>query len=414
MSLFNLTLLYVEDDKDVRESLSEVFKHKVKKVFIAKDGIEALEIFKKNKVHFIISDYKMPKMNGAELCKEVKKLNPLTQFVLLTAYNDTSILLDSIDVGVDKYLQKPINKTQLFNTIEDVSNILEAKFNLEKVNRYLKEAEKLAKLTYWEVDLELKTIFFSKESSELFGLKEAYSYEDFLKVVKNEYKDAFIDIFQNRIFNEKDIDEVVVIDQNGKDIYINIVTKEWENFAYGTKNLLGIFQNVTNYEIDKLRFLEASLTDFMLKIANKKMINLELKKLIKSAKRYGHTFGVIFFDVDNFKALNETYGHLVADKLLLELVELIKNDIRSSDLFGRWGGDEFVIITGYSSADETINLAHKILNKVSNHNWINNIKIGLSIGVAFYQEGDSVSSILNRADKKMLEAKHNGKHQCRC
>jgi len=416
MDLLNLTLLYVEDEKDVRDSLSEVFRHRVKKLFIAKDGQEALEIFKNEKIHFVISDYKMPFMNGGELCKNIKQIDPLTQFILLTAYNDTEILLNSIDAGVDKYLQKPINQKQLFNAISDVYNNLVTKFNLEKTNRYLKEVEKIAQIAYWEYDHFKNKTIFSKDAIELFGIEysENITYKELLKNIQDEYKKSFLDIFENRIFSEKELNEVIVLNKDGKDIYINIVTKEWESLTYGSKNIIGIFQDVTTYELEKLKLLENSLTDYMLKIANKQMINLELNNLIKSAKRYNHDLGVLFFDIDNFKAINEKYGHLLADKILVELVELIKNDIRSSDLFGRWGGDEFVIITGYSSQEETKLLAKKVLDKVANHKWPENINLGVSIGIAFYKDGDDANLILNRADEKMLEAKHNGKHRCRC
>ena len=75
--LLNITLLYVEDDEDTRVALSEVFKKKVKKLYVAKDGVEALELFKQHNIHIVISDLMMPEMDGNELCSEIKKLNHL-------------------------------------------------------------------------------------------------------------------------------------------------------------------------------------------------------------------------------------------------------------------------------------------------------------------------------------------------
>jgi len=138
-----LTLLYVEDDKDTRERLSEVFTHKVETLYVAKDGVEALEIFKTHHIHLVISDFLMPNMDGNKLCSAIKKIQPLTTFVLLTAFSDSQILINAIDVGVDKFLQKPISASKLFNLLEEIEEKVLSKFRLEKATVCLREAEKL-------------------------------------------------------------------------------------------------------------------------------------------------------------------------------------------------------------------------------------------------------------------------------
>lgn len=415
MNLLNLTLLYVEDEKETREIFGDIFRHMVSKVFIAANADEALQIFRQEKIHFVISDFKMPGMNGAELCSAIKKIDPLTQFILLTAYNDTNILLDSIDAGVDKYLQKPINKTKLFETLEETRKNLFNKFQLERTNQLLQETQNLAKIAYWEVDLLSKKITFSEDVAQLFGLekKDDLHYKELLKYVAIEDRDSFRYLFEKELFNSKEIDKIFKIHKNNKVRYIRIIIKEWESLTYGTTNLLALFQDVSHYEMQKIKLLQENLTDPMLQIANRRMITLELENLIKSAQRYKHSLCVLFFDIDNFKKLNDTHGHLLADEILKELTTLVQQNIRSSDLFGRWGGDEFVIITGYSNIKESINLAKKLLSKAKEHNWQNGINVGISIGLACFKEGDTPESLLERADQKMLEAKHNGKHQCR-
>ncbi|MEA2091391.1 MAG: response regulator, partial [Campylobacterota bacterium] len=146
----DLTLLYVEDDDNARMRLTEVFKHKVENLYVAKDAIEALELFKKHYIHFIISDFQMPNMNGNELCSAIKKINPSVCFVLLTAYNDSNLLINAIDVGVDKFLQKPVNAKKLFNVIDAIYEKIMNKFQLEKSRVCLQEAEKIALLSYWD------------------------------------------------------------------------------------------------------------------------------------------------------------------------------------------------------------------------------------------------------------------------
>ncbi len=412
----NLTMLYVEDDPDTREVLAEIFAYKVETLYVAKDGVEALEIFKKHRIHFIISDYQMPNMDGNELCKEVKKINPLVCFILLTAYNDTSLLINAIESGVDKFLQKPVNADKLFTIMDSVYEKIMDKFRLEYSTVCLQEAEKVALISYWDVDLDTKKIHFSKEALELFGVSPQRegnaSYLELAKRVKQEDKAKFIEIFESLVFEIGRVDTVIAIKNcNSKYTYIHIIAKRWKSSACGNEHVVGIFQDVSYYEHQKISLIKESQLDPMLKIANKKLIGSSLKSLMKLSKRYGHAIGVIFFDIDDFKSINSTAGHLVADKLLIEFSALIKNNIRQSDVFGRWGGDEFIIITGYSSPEATIDLAKKIRTKVSKCQWQSDIILTVSMGLSFYKLGDDVNSLIQRADMNMLEAKKDGKNR---
>jgi len=410
----NLTMLYVEDDEDTRISLSEVFSYKVKKLLVAENGVEALKLFKENKVHFIISDYQMPKMNGNILCKEIKAIDSSVPFVLLTAYNDTNLLVNAIDAGVDNFLQKPVESKKLFGIMDNINQKIVDRYKLEKSTVCLQEAEKIALLSYWDVNLENDIISFSQESKELFCLADKLDvdYKSFATIVKDIDKEKFIEIFSKRIYEDEHIDEVISIKNNNSNyIYIHIVAKKWKSSICGNNHVIGLFQDVTHYEIQRLRLLKESQTDPMLNIANKKFLTKELENLTKTSKRYGHHLGVIFFDIDDFKYINDTYGHLIADDILIDLANLIQNDIRQSDEFGRWGGDEFVLVTGYSSPESTIELADKLLQKIKNNSWKNGVEITISIGISFYELGDDVTSLIDRADSKMYEAKKAGKNR---
>lgn len=415
-NMLEVTMLYVEDDKETREQLTEIFKLKVKTLYVAEDGQQALELYKHHVIHFIVSDFQMPKMNGNELCRAVKEINPSVNFVLLTAYNDTKLLVDAIDAGVDKFLYKPIRAKELFGVLDEINEKITNKFQLERSNVCIQEAESIALLSYWDVNLDSGKINFSKEAKELFSLSQneerSIDYKTFSQLVKEKDRDKFLNIFEKSIYNDDKIDEVVRIDTPlNKDIYIHIVAKMWKSSICGNKHIIGLFQDVSNYEIKMSELLKESQSDPALRILNKKVIVTELENLIKSSKRYGHPVGVIFFDIDDFKHINDTHGHLIADEILIDFATFINSDIRQSDYFGRWGGDEFIIITGYSSQEATILLADKLIDKIKNHSWKNNIKVTISIGISFYELEDDVNSLVDRADKRMFEAKKLGKNR---
>jgi len=120
-SLKDIVLLYVEDDDSVREQTKLILDDFVKKVDIATNGEEAIEMIKENKYDIIVADINMPKMNGIDMIKEIKQeLSLDIPCIITTAHTDTEYLLDAINLKVDGYIIKPINIKDLINTIYNV------------------------------------------------------------------------------------------------------------------------------------------------------------------------------------------------------------------------------------------------------------------------------------------------------
>ena len=116
--LKEITVLYCEDEKDLRDATIGILKNFTKQQFIAEDGAEGLELFKKNKdeIDLIITDVNMPNMNGLEMSKIIKDLNPDIPIIVATAFSNSEYLLDAIELGVDKYVLKPVNIKKLLDT----------------------------------------------------------------------------------------------------------------------------------------------------------------------------------------------------------------------------------------------------------------------------------------------------------
>ena len=106
--LKNFTLLYVEDDVGTVESIQDILEDKVKKLYVARDGMEGLEVYEKYKPDIILTDINMPKLNGIEMAKRIKEIDQQQSIIILTAFNENSLLHESVDIGVDGYITKPI------------------------------------------------------------------------------------------------------------------------------------------------------------------------------------------------------------------------------------------------------------------------------------------------------------------
>ena len=113
-------VLYVEDDEAIMKSFSRILNKVFKEVKTAMDGAEGLEVFKNNQdVSFVITDIKMPKMDGLDMAKEIKAINPNVPIILTTAHGEYDYFLRADEIGVYRYIQKPININELLESLSE-------------------------------------------------------------------------------------------------------------------------------------------------------------------------------------------------------------------------------------------------------------------------------------------------------
>ncbi|SFV75161.1 diguanylate cyclase (GGDEF domain) with PAS/PAC sensor [hydrothermal vent metagenome] len=174
------------------------------------------------------------------------------------------------------------------------------------------------------------------------------------------------------------------------------------------------FQNIS--AIKKLLFdKEEVLLDGLTKCYLKKEIEAFITQALEYFIRYKkEKFSVIMFDIDFFKKVNDTYGHLAGDFVLKELATLVKTSLRKSDVCGRFGGEEFLILLPNTRTNGAFELANKLNNQVKNHSFIYNeqkIPITISIGITSASYTDSFHSLIQRCDEALYLAKKNGRNR---
>lgn len=117
------TLLIVDDEIDIRDTLGETLKTTGAEIYLAKDGVEALHIIKTNKIAAIISDVNMPNMKGTELLRTIREQGYLTPFVILTAYGDKKMALEALKLGAFDFIDKPWSMDKLFSVTQRILEI---------------------------------------------------------------------------------------------------------------------------------------------------------------------------------------------------------------------------------------------------------------------------------------------------
>jgi len=148
-------------------------------------------------------------------------------------------------------------------------------------------------------------------------------------------------------------------------------------------------------------------------IFNRQKLEEYLDIYVNIYKVSKESFSVIFFDIDNFKQINDNYGHQVGDIVLVEVSSIIQSSIRKRDVFGRWGGEEFMVILENCKLEEACNIAENIRQKIEKHNFGIDRKITCSFGVSEYDGGD-LKYFLMEVDEKLYKAKRTGKNRVIC
>jgi diguanylate cyclase (GGDEF)-like protein len=162
--------------------------------------------------------------------------------------------------------------------------------------------------------------------------------------------------------------------------------------------------------INKLLETQAT-TDALTGIYNRIKFNTSLTMEMARSERYQSPLSLILFDIDHFKNVNDTYGHSAGDNVLKRLAKRIQASIRETDIFARWGGEEFVILAPGLFIMEAVQLAEKLRRNIEELYFIKPQKITLSFGVAAFKKGDSSTVLINRADEALYRAKENGRNQ---
>ena len=178
------------------------------------------------------------------------------------------------------------------------------------------------------------------------------------------------------------------------------------------KNHTGVIRRYQSVLLQKNRTLKRlTNTDHLTKAYNRRHCDTLLRKEIKRANRYGEPLSILLIDVDDFKGVNDRHGHNVGDKILRGVAALIAASIRESDHFGRWGGEEFIIIAAQTDVGQAAALAEKLRRQIAAYQFETVGSVSCSFGVAGLGEGEGSEILVNNADTSLYEAKNSGKNR---
>jgi diguanylate cyclase (GGDEF)-like protein len=166
-------------------------------------------------------------------------------------------------------------------------------------------------------------------------------------------------------------------------------------------------------QLANLELTRLSSTDSLTQVCNRMKLDAVLSEETMRATRYRSRFSVCLLDIDHFKKVNDTHGHLVGDAVLVRIAELLRENLRKSDTVGRWGGEEFLLVLPETELEQACLLAEKLRLAIATEPFPVAGRKTSSFGVATFEPGDTVVSLLARADEALYEAKHGGRDRVR-
>ena len=165
---------------------------------------------------------------------------------------------------------------------------------------------------------------------------------------------------------------------------------------------------------DNRELLILSITDSLTGIYNRVKFDQELSRWIDYCNRYENPLSMVIFDIDDFKKVNDNYGHLFGDSVLQNITSIIKKFIRSTDIFARWGGEEFVILLPNTDIRQAMEITERLRIYIQKSKYDRLVNVTCSFGLVSLQNNENAESLLQRADKLLYEAKEQGKNTVTC
>lgn len=414
--LKNLTLLYVEDDADIRAEIQKLISRFFKELYTAKNGMEGINLFKQHMPDLVLTDLRMPEMNGMEMSKQIKVLNPETPIIVTTAHNESGYLLEAIELGLDRYLLKPVDLNLLIEALEKTGRLVYFKKQKSEKEREMQ----------FLLDMNPDFILLIKNN------RIEYINKTFLKFLKIDSLEKFITNLSNFNSNLIYSEDYSCIHTDQDWIKNAITSPEKENTICmkdpQNTDLIKIFRVIANQLPEKEKFVvtlyditldrqekeilkNQTMIDPLTGLFNRRYYNDKIAKEIDRARRYKSPLSLIIMDIDHFKSVNDEFGHAAGDSVLKYIGDILRQYIRKHDAAIRIGGEEILIIASETNTEQAALLCEKLRIIIENHNFDLGKKITCSFGVSEFKENDDAATLFERTDKNLYTAKKSGRNQ---
>lgn len=308
-------------------------------------------------------------------------------------------------------------KVRALGTNQDITEQKLAEIALRESEERLKAAHSLINLGCWDWDLKTNKQVWSHETYRIFGIdpKEEATRELFEKLTHPDDREHIATLTRNGLKEGADFTfESRIIRPDGVIRYVSTHVGIKSDEKGNRVRLLGTNQDITEQKMAEMLINHQAFHDPLTELANRTKLNHTLELALEQGLLYERPFAILWIDLDYFKLINDTHGHLMGDTVLKTVAKRLIAQVRASDLVARVGGDEFVIVLeDVGDAKRLESVARKILKALLKpilHDDIS-LQMGASIGGALYPEhGDDIESLFKHADAALYRVKESGRN----
>ena len=438
LSEFTENILIVDDEQRYLNSLREIMSQNGFNVKLAHNGAEAIDRLKTKTIGLLLLDLNMPDIGGAEVMNFIKSNKINTTVIVVSGESSFEAANSALKHGAYDYIKKPYTTETLINSVnnalkkrqlEQENTRMQAKLQeSEKLHRYL--VNKSPDIVYM-LDSNGRFTFVNKRLETLLGYKkEDVLGNHYTSIIHEDDHEKAMHTFNERRTGDRAITNVELRfkcknnDCAPRHFETSIIPIEISAVGiYNTNNDLsdskflgtyGIARDITErVEAEEIIRFQA-YHDMLTRLPNRTLLKDRLNQAISHARRNESKLSVMFLDLDRFKMVNDTLGHVVGDQLLQAVSIRLKKCLREGDTLARIGGDEFTLLLPEihdSKCSERV--AHKIIKSLEQPFNINDNEffVSTSIGIAHYpDDGTTMETLIKHADIAMYSVKGNGKN----
>ncbi len=431
-----LCILVIEDEPRMRHSLCELLRKNSFEVHEAAHGREAIEKLRKHHYHLALVDLNLPQLSGHEVMEFVRCNQLKTRLIVVSGEKDFSAATQAIRNGAIDFISKPFDFSTLLGVINKVSERVELRLRAQCIQEQIKCSEELHRFMVnnspdliYMLDHKGCFTFVNNRAENLLGremdelLGEHYSkvvFEEDLERanhafnerrtgkrasrgielrLKNNHQDSPVHVEARCTPVELTSMGVYTVEHSGTDLFV------------GT---YGVIRDLTERKRAEELIRYHLYHDTLTALPNRTLFNDRLQMALIQARREKLKLAVIFIDLDHFKKVNDTFGHLVGDEILQTVAKNLKGCLREGDTLARIGGDEFLLLaTNLHDDRDAAKICRKMLEKFSTPLVFQGreIRVTISMGIAIYPDhGETQQALVRYADLAMYRSKEQGRN----